>query len=183
MTFPDITADLKSRAPKLRGRLLPNEPLAPLTWFRVGGPADVIFLPEDQDDLAVFLKALPKEAPVTVLGVGSNTLVRDGGVEGVVIRLGRGFNQVEANGATIKAGSAVPDAILAKKAAEAGIAGLEAEAPPAVRSEIFEAVKQQLPDGFEWSDPFGAAVEVPAEAPALDRLVAISGRSPRWPES
>lgn len=111
--------------PEVRGKLLRDEPLAPFTWFRVGGPADVIFLPEDQDDLAAFLKGLPKEAPVTVLGVGSNTLVRDGGVEGVVIRLSRGFNQVEANGTTIKAGSAVPDAILAKKAAEAGIAGLE----------------------------------------------------------
>jgi UDP-N-acetylmuramate dehydrogenase len=111
--------------PEVRGKLLKGEALAPFTWFRVGGPADVIFLPQDEDDLAAFLQALPAETPVTVLGVGSNTLVRDGGVEGVVIRLGRGFNQVEASGTTIKAGSAVPDAILARKAAEAGIAGLE----------------------------------------------------------
>jgi len=112
--------------PEVRGKLMRDEPLGPFTWFRVGGPADVIFLPEDEDDLAAFLKALPADVPVTVLGVGSNTLVRDGGVEGVVIRLGRGFNSVEVLGpTTIKAGSAVPDAILARKAAEAGIAGLE----------------------------------------------------------
>ena len=112
--------------PEVRGKLMKGEPLGPFTWFRVGGPADVVFMPEDEDDLAVFLKALPKNVPITVLGVGSNTLVRDGGVEGVVIRLGRGFNGVEVLGpTTIKAGSAVPDAILARKAAEAGIAGLE----------------------------------------------------------
>lgn len=115
----------KDALPEVRGKLLRDEPLAPFTWFRVGGPADLIFLPEDQDDLAAFLKGLPADVPVTVLGVGSNTLVRDGGVEGVVIRLGRGFNQVEAAGTTIRAGSAVPDAVLARKAAEAGIAGLE----------------------------------------------------------
>jgi UDP-N-acetylmuramate dehydrogenase len=112
--------------PQIRGKLMKGEPLGPFTWFRVGGPADVVFVPEDEDDLAIFLKALPKNVPITLLGVGSNTLVRDGGVEGVVIRLGRGFNSVEVLGpTTIKAGSAVPDAILARKAAEAGIAGLE----------------------------------------------------------
>jgi UDP-N-acetylmuramate dehydrogenase len=111
--------------PEVRGKLMRDEPLAPFTWFRVGGPADAVFMPQDEDDLADFLKALPHDVPVTVIGVGSNTLVRDGGVEGVVIRLGRGFNGVEASGTTIKAGSAVPDAILARKAADAGIAGLE----------------------------------------------------------
>jgi UDP-N-acetylmuramate dehydrogenase len=111
--------------PEVRGKLMRDEPLGPFTWFRVGGPADVVFMPEDRDDLSAFLKALPTDVPVTVLGVGSNTLVRDGGVEGVVIRLGRGFNGVEASGRRITAGSAVPDAILARKAAEAGIAGLE----------------------------------------------------------
>lgn len=115
----------RDKLPAVRGKLLRDEPLAPFTWFRVGGPADVVFLPEDEADLSAFLKALPPKVPVTVLGVGSNTLVRDGGVEGVVIRLGRGFNQVEAAGTTIRAGSAVPDAVLARKAAEAGIAGLE----------------------------------------------------------
>lgn len=112
--------------PPVRGKLLRDEPLAPFTWFRVGGPAEVVFLPEDEADLADFLKALDPAVPVMAIGVGSNLLVRDGGVDGVVIRLGRGFNAVEPLGdSRIRAGSAVPDAILARRAAEAGIAGLE----------------------------------------------------------
>src|SRR5215470_9742520 len=93
MIFPDIVPDLKSRLPQLRGRLLPNEPLAPLTWFRVGGAAQALFMPEDENDLAYLLAKLPHETPVTVIGLGSNLIVRDGGVPGVVIRLGRGFNE------------------------------------------------------------------------------------------
>ncbi|ALL12731.1 UDP-N-acetylmuramate dehydrogenase [Caulobacter henricii] len=116
----------KAVLPAVRGKLLVDEPLAPFTWFRVGGPADVVFLPADEQDLADFLKALDPAVPVLAIGVGSNLLVRDGGVEGVVIRLGKGFNGVEPLGDNcIRAGSAVPDAILARKAAEAGIAGLE----------------------------------------------------------
>ncbi|ATQ43796.1 UDP-N-acetylmuramate dehydrogenase [Caulobacter mirabilis] len=116
----------KDNLPAVRGKLLRDEALAPFTWFRVGGPADVVFLPEDEADLADFLKALDPAVPIIPIGVGSNLLVRDGGVEGVVIRLGRGFNAVEPlEGNRIRAGSAVPDAILARKAAEAGIAGLE----------------------------------------------------------
>jgi UDP-N-acetylmuramate dehydrogenase len=116
----------KTQLPAVRGKLLVDEALAPFTWFRVGGPADVVFLPADEQDLADFLKALDPAVPVLAIGVGSNLLVRDGGVEGVVIRLGKGFNTVEALGDNrIKAGSAVPDAILARKAADAGIAGLE----------------------------------------------------------
>ncbi|MGV3577464.1 UDP-N-acetylmuramate dehydrogenase [Brevundimonas sp.] len=112
--------------PEVRGKLLRDEPLGPFTWFRVGGPADVIFLPEDREDLSNFLKALDPVVPVTTLGVGSNVIIRDGGVDGVVIRLGRGFNQVQVlDAVSISAGAAVPDAILARKAAEAGIAGLE----------------------------------------------------------
>lgn len=112
--------------PKTRGKLLLNEALAPFTWLRVGGPADVLFLPEDEADLAAFLKALDPAVPVMAIGVGSNLLVRDGGVEGVVIRLGRGFGAVEARGdSQIYAGAAVLDANLAKAAAQAGIAGLE----------------------------------------------------------
>ncbi len=112
--------------PKTRGKLLLNETLAPFTWLRVGGPADVLFLPEDEDDLAAFLKALDPAVPVMAIGVGSNLLVRDGGVEGVVIRLGRGFGMVEPRGDNqIFAGAAVLDANLAKAAAQAGIAGLE----------------------------------------------------------
>ena len=112
--------------PKTRGKLLLNEALAPFTWLRVGGPADVLFLPEDEDDLAAFLKGLDPSVPVMAIGVGSNLLVRDGGVEGVVIRLGRGFGAVEARGENqIFAGAAVLDANLAKAAAQAGLAGLE----------------------------------------------------------
>jgi UDP-N-acetylmuramate dehydrogenase len=116
----------KDHLPAVRGKLLRDEPLGPFTWFRVGGPADVIFLPEDEADLAAFLKALPAEVPVTPLGVGSNTLVRDGGVEGVVIRLGKAFARVEPRGdRRIFAGAAVLDATLAREAGKAGIAGLE----------------------------------------------------------
>lgn len=117
----------KDNLPAVRGKLLKDEALAPFTWFRVGGPADVIFLPEDEDDLAAFLKALDPAVPVTPLGVGSNTLVRDGGVEGVVIRLaGRAFGKIEPRGESrIYAGAAALDANLAREAGKAGIAGLE----------------------------------------------------------
>jgi UDP-N-acetylmuramate dehydrogenase len=116
----------RDQLPPVRGRLLFDEPLGPFTWFRVGGPAEVIFLPQDEDDLADFLKALDPAVPVTALGVGSNTLVRDGGVEGVVVRLGKGFSAAEPRGgARIYAGAAVLDAVLAREAAKAGIAGLE----------------------------------------------------------
>ncbi|MDB5433981.1 MAG: murB [Phenylobacterium sp.] len=119
------------RLPAVRGKLLRGEPLGPFTWFRVGGPADVLFLPKDEDDLAAFLKALDPGAPVTVLGVGSNTLVRDGGVEGVVVRLGKAFAAVEpqvgkkGGESRIFAGAAALDATLAREAGRAGIAGLE----------------------------------------------------------
>jgi UDP-N-acetylmuramate dehydrogenase len=124
MTFPDITADLKARMPELRGRLLANQPLAELTWFRVGGPAQVLFMPEDESDLAYCLKNLPTDIPVMVIGLGSNLIVRDGGVPGVVIRLGRGFNEVAVEGLRIRTGTAVPDVKVARAAQEAGIAGL-----------------------------------------------------------
>jgi UDP-N-acetylmuramate dehydrogenase len=124
MTFPDITPDLKSCAPKLRGRLMPNQSLAELTWFRVGGPAQVLFMPEDEADLAYFLDVLPPEIPVTVIGLGSNLIVRDGGIPGVVVRLGRGFNEVAVDGLQITAGPAVPDVKVARAAQEAGVAGL-----------------------------------------------------------
>ena len=116
----------KDRLPAVRGRILKDEPLGPFTWFRVGGPAEVLFLPEDEQDLADLLKGLDPAVPVTPLGVGSNTLVRDGGVEGVVIRLGKAFAGVEPRGGNrIYAGAAVLDASLAREAARAGIAGLE----------------------------------------------------------
>jgi UDP-N-acetylmuramate dehydrogenase len=125
MTFPDILPQLKSALPALRGRLLGNEPLAPLTWFRVGGPAQALFMPEDEDDLGYLLANLPADIPVTVIGLGSNLIVRDGGVPGVVIRLGRGFNEIKAEpGNRVRAGTAAPDLRVAKAAQEAGSAGL-----------------------------------------------------------
>ncbi len=112
--------------PDVRGKLLRDEPLGPYTWFRVGGAADALFIPADADDLADFLKALDPTVPVTVLGVGSNVIVRDGGVEGVVIRLaGRPWAQVTAEGDTITAGAGALDSMVARASAKAGLAGLE----------------------------------------------------------
>ena len=106
--------------PTPRGSLTPDRPLADLTWLRVGGPADWLFLPADEDDLAAFLRDLPPEFPVFPLGVGSNLIVRDGGIRGVVIRLGRGFNRIAVEGDRVRAGAAALDAHVARKAAEAG---------------------------------------------------------------
>jgi len=112
--------------PDVRGKLLRNEPLAPYTWFRVGGAAEALFIPADAEDLAEFLKALDLAVPVTVLGVGSNVIVRDGGVEGVVIRLaGRPWAQITTDGDTVTAGAGALDSMVAKASAKAGIAGLE----------------------------------------------------------
>ena len=124
MSFADIVPDLKSVMPKLRGRLLANQSLAELTWFRVGGPAQALFMPEDEADLSYFLSELPAEVPVTVVGLGSNLIVRDGGVPGVTIRLGRGFNAVALDGVNVRAGTAVPDVKVARAAQEAGVGGL-----------------------------------------------------------
>ena len=125
MTFPDIAAALKSAMPSLRGRLLANQSLAELTWFRVGGPAQVLFMPEDESDLAYFVSHLTSNIPVAVIGLGSNLIVRDGGVAGAVIRLGRGFSDIAIEpGARVRAGTAVPDVRVAKAAQEAAIAGL-----------------------------------------------------------
>jgi UDP-N-acetylmuramate dehydrogenase len=114
--------------PVVRGRLLRDEPLAPLTWLRVGGPAELLFLPADEDDLADLLRALAPEIPVTVLGVGSNVIVRDRGVEGLVIRLGgRAFGEivVQPEDGRVVAGAAALDSAVARTAAAAGIGGLE----------------------------------------------------------
>ena len=125
MSFPDIVADLKARMPELRGRLLANQSLAELTWFRVGGPAQVFYIPEDENGLAYFLRNLPTEIPVYVIGAGSNLIVRDGGVPGVIIRLGRGFNEVKIeDGQRIRSGAAMLDVKVAREAQKAGIAGL-----------------------------------------------------------
>jgi UDP-N-acetylmuramate dehydrogenase len=125
MTFPDLIPDLRARMPGLRGRLIANQPLAELTWFRVGGPAQVLFTPQDTEDLAMLLAQLPAEVPVTVIGLGSNLIVRDGGVAGVVIRLGRGSSEIAIeSGYRVRAGTAVPDVKVARAAQEASIAGL-----------------------------------------------------------
>jgi UDP-N-acetylmuramate dehydrogenase len=126
VTFPDITPDLKAAMPELRGRLLANQSLAELTWFRVGGPAQILFTPADENDLAYFLAHLPPEIPVYVVGVGSNLIVRDGGMEGVVIRLSpRGFGETSADGEIVSAGSAALDKRVAETAAAANLSGLE----------------------------------------------------------
>lgn len=126
MMAAEATRSLIDQLPSVRGELVVDAPLAPLTWFRVGGNAEVLFRPADADDLAEFLAKVPTDIPVTVIGVGSNLLVRDGGVPGVVIRLGRGFMNITIeDDAHIRAGTAALDVAVARAAQEAGIAGLE----------------------------------------------------------
>ena len=117
----------RNTLPAVRGKLLFDEPLATFTWLRVGGPAEVLFLPADEDDVAAFLSALPAEIPLTVLGVGSNVIVRDGGIEGVVVRLaGRAFSgaTIDGGAGAITVGAAALDSAVARAAARAGIGGL-----------------------------------------------------------
>ena len=125
MAAKRIEPRLLDRLPTVRGRYSEDAALHRITWFRVGGPAEVLFRPLDQDDLAAFLAAVPADVPVMALGVGSNLLVRDGGVAGVVIRLGRGFAALETAGDRVIAGAMALDLGAAKTAARAGIAGLE----------------------------------------------------------
>ena len=120
-----VAPSLLARLPAVRGRYTERADLARITWFRVGGPAEVMFRPADADDLAAFLAGCPGDVPHTVIGVGSNLLVRDGGVPGVVIRLGRGFADIRAEGETVVTGSAALDINVARVALDAGIAGLE----------------------------------------------------------
>jgi UDP-N-acetylmuramate dehydrogenase len=124
MSFADLVPTIKKSMPELRGRLVANQSLAELTWFRVGGPAQVLFMPDDEADLSYFLANLSAEIAVTVIGLGSNLIVRDGGVPGVVVRLGRGFGAVVVERLTVRAGAAVPDVKVARAAQDAGIAGL-----------------------------------------------------------
>ena len=120
-----LESRLVASLPELRGRLKAEAPLKDLTWFRAGGPAEVLYSPADETDLAYFLRTAPSDIPVTVIGLGSNLLVRDGGIEGVVIRLGRGFGEIKVeDGSRLRAGTAVPDVKVARAAADAGIAGL-----------------------------------------------------------
>ena len=124
--FDDAPAGWADHLPPVRGRIVRGEALAPFTWFRVGGPADVLFLPADTDDLSEFVRGLHFTVPLTVLGVGSNILVRDGGLSGVVVRLGRAFASVGLKGdGRLFAGAGALDAQVARAAAQAGVAGLE----------------------------------------------------------
>ena len=125
MALPASRPHLIDRLAKPRGRLTADAPLGPQTWFRTGGPAEVLFRPADVEDLASFLAALAPEVPVTVLGVGSNVIVRDGGVKGVVIRLMRGFTGIAVEGHEVVAGAGAPDLNVALTARDRALAGLE----------------------------------------------------------
>lgn len=120
-----VPQQLLDRLPAVRGRLTANHDLSKVTWFRVGGPAEVLFKPEDAADLAALVAGKPAEVPLTVIGVGSNLLVRDGGVPGIVVRLGRAFAEVSVSGTEITAGAGALDANVAQAARDAGLAGLE----------------------------------------------------------
>ncbi|WP_137152517.1 UDP-N-acetylmuramate dehydrogenase [Devosia sp. FKR38] len=126
MSYPDLLPQFASWIGEVRGRLIPNQLLSEVTWFRVGGPAQLFFTPADEADLAYFLKHLPAEIRVTVIGLGSNLLIRDGGIDGVVIRLsGKAFGQIEVlDDHKIRVGTSLPDVKVATAAAEAGIDGL-----------------------------------------------------------
>ena len=125
MALKSQSGRLIERLPQVRGRLTENAPLGPLTWFRAGGPADVLFRPADAEDLARFVSGTPADVPITVIGVGSNLLVRDGGIRGVVIRLGRGFAEIARNGDMVEAGAGALDLNVALSAQGWGVQGLE----------------------------------------------------------
>lgn len=117
--------DFGDLASNVRGKLQYKAPLSKLSWFRTGGCADLLFTPEDEHDLCEFLKQLPRDVPVTPLGVGSNMLIRDGGIEGAVIRLGKKFSNIKIDKNTITAGSGAPDISVARAALDANLAGFE----------------------------------------------------------
>src|SRR4029079_11939445 len=120
-----VITKLTASLPELRGKLKAEAALSELTWFRAGGPAEVLYSPAEEADLAYFLRQTPTDIPVTVIGLGSNLLVRDGGIRGVVIRLGRGFGDIKVEeGSRLRAGAAVPDVKVARAAADGGISGL-----------------------------------------------------------
>jgi UDP-N-acetylmuramate dehydrogenase len=122
----NVAASIRAAAKRVRGRIAYDAPIAEATWFRVGGPAEALFSPADEDDLAYLISVLPREIPVTTIGLGSNLIVRDGGIPGLVIRLGgRAFGAVEiADDCRVAAGAAAPDQHVAKAAAKAGVDGL-----------------------------------------------------------
>ena len=125
MTSANKTASLIDKLPSVRGNLKINAPIAKFTWFRVGGPADILFEPADQNDLRNFLLQLSPEIPVTVLGAGSNTIIRDSGVEGVIIKLGRNFSNIKIQDSTVSAGAGAMNILIARAAKTSGVANLE----------------------------------------------------------
>jgi UDP-N-acetylmuramate dehydrogenase len=122
---PLFAPGLEKRLPKVRGRLTPSAPLRQFSWLGAGGPAEILFRPEDRDDLISFIQGCPRDVPVTILGVMSNVIIRDGGIPGVVVRLGRDFSHILAEGERIRAGAAAMDMNVALVAADNGVAGLE----------------------------------------------------------
>jgi UDP-N-acetylmuramate dehydrogenase len=153
---------LIERLPKLRGRLTADAPLAQITWFGVGGSAEVMFRPVDPEDLSALLRRLAPDVPVTVFGVGSNLLVRDGGIPGVVLRLGRGFAQIQIEGDKMRVGAAALDANVAAVAAQGGLGGLEFLS--GVPGTIGGALRMNA--GAYGGDMAGVVIE----ATAIDRL-------------
>ena len=121
----DVLSDWRDDLPTLRGRLEKDADLSKMSWFRTGGPADLVFRPEDEEDLIAFLESLDPSVPLLVLGVGSNLLIRDGGIRGAVIRLGKNFSTIEVDGNNLTAGAITPDRNVALAAQRAGIGGLE----------------------------------------------------------
>jgi UDP-N-acetylmuramate dehydrogenase len=168
MTFTDVPS-LRALMPGLRGSLEVNAPLAPLSWFRTGGPADMLFTPADEADLSAFLAGLPAGVPVVVVGLGSNLLVRDGGYRGVVIRLAKGFQDIAIeDGVLVRAGAGAADVKVARAAAEAGIAGLSFLR--GIPGTIGGALRM---NGGAYG---GETADVLVEARGVDR----SGRALRW---
>jgi UDP-N-acetylmuramate dehydrogenase len=156
---------LIERLPPVRGRYSEDASLAGITWFRVGGPAEVMFRPADRDDLLAFLAEKPADVPVTVIGVGSNLLVRDGGIPGVTLRLGRGFADIEREGHDILCGAAALDLNVAKAAKLAGIAGLEflSGVPGTIGGAVrmnAGAYGKEIKDVLVWADATGPGGEV-----------------------
>ena len=125
MAAEHVTEHLINRLPTVRGRLRADEPMARYTWFRVGGPAEVLFEPADIEDLQSFLKARPSDVPISVIGGTSNILIRDGGIPGITIRLGKAFAQIDIQNEQVRVGAAAADVNIARRVAEAGVAGLE----------------------------------------------------------
>ena len=173
VSFPDLATELAAALPDLRGRLIANQALADITWFRVGGPAQVLFTPADAADLAYFLRGIPAELPVFVIGLGSNLLVRDGGVPGVVIRMGRGFAEIKVeSGHRLRAGTAVPDVKLARAAADAALSGLAFYR--GIPGSIGGALRMNA--GAHGRETKDVLVEAHADRPAGQHARAVAGR-------